>query len=423
MCVKMLDLAKDNQWPSNLVYSKTDAIRSFHLLPIQTKDPCWLVMKCLHPISGKIFFFVDKCLPFGASRSCALTQKFSDALAFITQKRTHFWIVITNYLDDFLFISYTRKLCNEAMSAFLLVCTNVGYPISEEKTEWATQCIVFLGMLLDGSRHVLVVPEEKKYKAIGLLKQVKSVKKITIKKVQELTGLLNFLARAVIPGQMYTRNMYNKLKICDKQGKPLKQYHHVSVDTAFKSDCEMWLDFLTSGNQCLCQPFVDINAFKYATDLAFWTDASAKSTLGFGGVFSDNWIVVRWGEDFINDEKPSIEFLELFPLCAGVLTWANRLRDNRFIIYYDNQAVVAMVNNSTSTCNQCMKLIRILVLDCMKYNRRIHVRYISSKSNFLADSLSRMEFKCFWSKAPPSMQLELDQITNQLWPVEKIWFS
>ena len=69
-----------------------------------------------------------------------------------------------------------------------MVCTNVECPISEEKTEWATQCIVFLGMLLDGSRHVLVVPEDKKYKAIGLLKQVKSVKKIMIKKVAKFFG-------------------------------------------------------------------------------------------------------------------------------------------------------------------------------------------------------------------------------------------
>ena len=38
------------------------------------------MMKAEHPTTGQTFYFVDKCLPFGHCISCALFQKFSDAL-------------------------------------------------------------------------------------------------------------------------------------------------------------------------------------------------------------------------------------------------------------------------------------------------------------------------------------------------------
>ena len=42
----------------------------------------WLVMMAENPETGKIQFFIDKCLPFGASISCAIFQDFSDGLKF-----------------------------------------------------------------------------------------------------------------------------------------------------------------------------------------------------------------------------------------------------------------------------------------------------------------------------------------------------
>ena len=58
---------------------KTDVELAFRLVPLQKS--CWylLVMMAEHPVTKEKWYFVDKCLPFGASISCAIFQKFSDA--------------------------------------------------------------------------------------------------------------------------------------------------------------------------------------------------------------------------------------------------------------------------------------------------------------------------------------------------------
>ena len=186
----------------------------------------------------------------------------------------------------------------------------------------------------------------------------------------------------------------------------------------------MWLQFLKdTWNQALFCPFIDVSSFKYTTELCFYTDASLNPLYGMGGIFSNSWIVGPWGQEFIKKQKPSIEFLELSTLCAGVMTWADRLVNNRYIIYCDNQAVISMVNNLTSTCNQCMKLIRILTLSNMRYHRRIFVRYIKSEQNILVDALSRMNFSKFWKNAPKSMNKLPDSIDPSIWLVDKVWFN
>ena len=103
-------------------------------------------MKAEHPVTKKIWYFVNKCLPFGVSISCAIFQEVSDAIKCIVQYKAKVKSVIVNYLDDYLFVAYTIRNCSRLMTVFLAVCSDVGVLISAEKTVWATRIIVFLGM-------------------------------------------------------------------------------------------------------------------------------------------------------------------------------------------------------------------------------------------------------------------------------------
>ena len=68
-------------------YSKTDCSNAFPLAPILVSQ-CYLLTMCAEdPLTKKLWFFIDKCLPFGSSRSCAIFQFFSDALAFLAKVR------------------------------------------------------------------------------------------------------------------------------------------------------------------------------------------------------------------------------------------------------------------------------------------------------------------------------------------------
>ena len=240
--------------------------------------------------------------------------------------QTGFLLVITNYLDDFLIVAYTVKMCNDYMKQFLQLCTLIGCRTSLEKTEWASSLMIFLGMLLNGKTFTILIPLDKRTKAINQLKKVLAKNKCKVKTVQQLAGLLNFLNRAIVPGRTFTRSMYDKLKLKDKKGNTLKQYHHVQLDRQFRLDAQMWLSFLeNSDNQQLCRPFIDLADSLDAHMLRFYTDASKNVKLGMGAVFENRWMYAQWDENFVNNEDPSIEFLELFALCAAILAWGNWL--------------------------------------------------------------------------------------------------
>ena len=91
--------------------------------------------------------------------------------------------------------------------------------------------------------------------------------------------------------------------------------------------------------------------------------------------------------EFLKD-KPSIEYMELFALCAAIFTWEEMLRNRRMTIFCNNQSVVEMVNNMTSSCPHCMVLIRRLIHNNSKYNRRVFVKFVPTKLNDLVDALS-----------------------------------
>ena len=190
---------------TSLWFGKSDGRSTFRVLPLLKS--CWflLTMKARDPRTGKWQFFIDKCLPFGARISCTLFQMVSDALRHLLEFKVSPCLPdarhsINNYLNDFLFIVRTLLICNWLIQQFLDLCSQVGIPIAMEKTEWATQLVMFLGILLNGIHFTLSVPEEKRVKAVELLQIFRQKRSTTVKELQALCGYLNFLCRAVHPG-------------------------------------------------------------------------------------------------------------------------------------------------------------------------------------------------------------------------------
>ena len=81
-----------------------------------------------------------------------------------------------------------------------------------EKTEWACEWVIFLGVLLDGTLMIVSLPEDKCVKALTQIRWAIRKRKVTVKFVQSLTETLNFLSRAIVPGCTFTRMLYTKLK-------------------------------------------------------------------------------------------------------------------------------------------------------------------------------------------------------------------
>ena len=264
--------------------------------------------------------------------------------------------------------------------------------------------------------------------------------KATVKELQQLCGYLNFLTQAIFPGRMFTCRMYSKYSNIAKlpglkchrhvipiQSKPrLRQHHHICLDKEFRLDCEVWQHFLNINSATVInRPMIDLTEPpQSAAELFFYSDASASEALGFGCVMKNtNWICAQWELGFITQHRPSIEYLKLFAVCAGVLTWERELSNRRMLIHCNNMAVVSMLNNLTSSCEWCMHLLRILVLNGLQFNRRIFAVYVKSSANVLADALSRGQWVCFHWEAPQSMKKMPNEISHKIWLLSKLWIK
>ena len=191
-------------------------------------------MKATSPLDGKTYYFFDKCIPFGSSRSCALFQAVSDAIAHIVRYATHQELV--NYLDDFLFAALIKLVCNGHLNKFLEICAKIKFPVALNKTVFATTVITFLGFLIDTIHKCVSIPVEKVERAKKLIQYVLNKKKVTVKGIQKLCGFLNFLCRVVVPGRAFTRRLYSYTV-----GFTLKPHHHVLVKKEIRQDLATWL--------------------------------------------------------------------------------------------------------------------------------------------------------------------------------------
>ena len=173
------------------------------------------------------------------------------------------------------------------------------------------------------------------------------------------------------------------------------------------------------------RPMIDVDAVTNAKEIGFYSDASAARKLGFGCILGNKWTFRAWEPGFIKEYSPSIKYLELFAVCAGLFTWQKELTlSNKCVLLHcDNMAVVSMINTMSSGCAHCMHLIRLITLNGLKYNRRLRAIYVKSKSNFLADALSRLKINRFKKLAAPSMQEKPDPVSSEIRPLSHVWLN
>ena len=181
---------------------KSDMSSAFRHVPLKICQWHLLVMKAKHPKTGKTYYFVDKCLPFGSSISCAIFQAVSDSISFLVQVKTMKENV--NYLDDYLFAAALKRECDRQVKVFLGICEQINFPVAIEKTFWGSTILVFLGLLLDTINQIVCIPKEKVDKAIDMIEFFlnRNNKKATVLQFQKLCGNLNFLCRCILPGSI-----------------------------------------------------------------------------------------------------------------------------------------------------------------------------------------------------------------------------
>lgn len=386
----------------NTLLAKSDIKSAFRLLPVAISDFDLLGFQ----FQGSFYF--DKMLPFGASISCALWEKFATALHWLTQNTSRNPNIL-HYLDDFLFAGKANShQCQNTLVIFQNICQDLGVPIAQDKTTNPATIITYLGIEFNTTVMSMKLPQDKLSLLLATIQTAIQHQKVTLKFLQSLIGLLNFACQVVAPGRAFCR------RLIDATMGIKKQHHRIRVTAEMKHDLQVWQQFLANYNGITV---ISNNIWSSDTFLQLFTDSAGGENGSFGIFFSGSWAHAKWPEKWLQtDVIYDMTFLELFPVYVAILTWRNSLSNKRILFHIDNMAVVHVLNNSTSKSKRVMAIVRELVLVTLKCNITVRAQHIPSKQNSIADCISRSQWKKFQQLAPDA-DPKPTQLPSQIWNV------
>lgn len=398
--------------------SSCDCKSAFKQLPLATDQFRWVIMMCPHPKTRVEYYFCDKTLCFGSGTSCYLYMKLSNAIAHIFRYRTSKTQGdINNYLDDFQTCKLDRLGCNRYLEIFMEICEELNLPLSKDKTQWATQIMIFLGLLINTVSQTISIPLDKVERGKKELDIMIRSKKVTVRQIQSLAGLLNFFCRAIVPGRAFTRRLYSRIA-------GLQQHHHVRVVQEMKDDCRVWKKFLEL-DEAVCRPFIDFSEVLHADQIHFYTDAALNNVrLGVGGIYENEFFAGAQQLSKSSDigAMLNIQIAELYSIMLAINLWSGQLKNRRVVIFTDNESVMHMINQSSSSCKICMIMIRLITCWSMIHNVRFFAMHVGTKLNKSADLLSRNKLQDFRALCKSqNKQVTRCELPDDLWPIPLHW--
>lgn len=364
---------------SSCTLAKTDVRSAFRIIPVHPKDYYLLGMH------WKGQYYIDRCLPMGLASSCRTFEMLSTGMEWVARNKLNIPYII-HILDDFLIAGESPDKCRTNLQQFLAFCEDVGVPMAPEKTEGPSQILTFAGIELDCVKNEARLPQEKVEKSLSAIRSMFSRKKVTLKELQSLLGLLNFACSVVVPGRVFLRRLIN-LTIGI-----LQSHHLIRLTLEAKKDLRIWETFLGSFNG---KSFFLEEGWASSYSLCFFTDAAQSS--GYGIIFGKQWAYGAWPDSW---KDHHISFLEFFPIVVGLSLWCRDLQNKRVMFITDNESIVYVINKQTAKDTKLLSLLRTLVLICLQNNIFFRARHIEGAQNILADSLSRLQVGKFKALAP-----------------------
>jgi hypothetical protein len=173
----------------------------------------------------------------GCSISCSTFEHFSTFIHWLVSQE-HGSQNSDHYLDDFFFAGHCKRL----MKTFDRVCERLGVPIAKEKTEGPMTKMEYLGLTLDTIEMWVKIPDNKVQELLKQINLIAYSKKVTLKQLQSLCGILAFCSRALPDRRTFSRRLY---MATSKASKP---YHYIRVLRNMFVDLMVWKLFFENFN-------------------------------------------------------------------------------------------------------------------------------------------------------------------------------
>ena len=343
--------------------------------------------------------YFSTVLPFGLRSSPALFSEFAHATKLIMLKRGV--TECEHYLDDYVTLGPPdSSTCASNLQAMLNVCEDVGFDVNPSKVVQPTPVIEFLGIIIDSIRMELRISHDRLTSIMQELETWRGRKRARKRDLLSLIGKLIFVSRVVRCGRMFVRHMIDVAK------KVRHLHHTVKLNREFQSDVTWWLTFLPTWNGI---SMMYDQEWTSSVDMHLYTDASNKAVSGF---YSNAWFV-----ELVEDPTiTSINERELYAVVLAAATWSHAWGGKKVLFHCDNLAVCHILCNKTSKSPSLMALLRKLFYIAASSQFDFSAKWIDTKSNDVADALSRLDFSRFWKLVPDADIVMTQPAKLSAWP-------
>ena len=283
-------------------------------------------------------------------------------------------IIITNYIDDIT----SANIPTAAQSAFQSIRSllgELGLAEAESKLCPPSTQMDFLGIHCDTEKLTLRIPNDKLTETIALLRKWKTKTTATKHQLQSLLGKLHHISQCVRPARLFLGRMLETLQAAPDLG-------HMPLSSDFKKDVNWFLNFMPSYN--------GVNMMSYPEEgLILELDACLS---GVGGRFDDEiYHTYTLLPDFILAEGHHITHLEMLNIVIATKLWKEKWSGHHIVVSCDNAACVSVLNTGKGRNPYLLKCAREIWLLSALHDFTVSSRHCSSASNYLADTLSRMD--------------------------------
>jgi hypothetical protein len=167
--------------------AKIDLQAAYRSIPISPSDYELTGIRWKFHGNSEVSYLVDSRLPFGASMSCQIFQRISDAISRMMARRN---LAVVCYLDDMICVAETELECLSVFNTLIELLERLGLDINWGKVALPTQKIVFLGVHIDSITRQLALPEKKFIELKSLVKTWSAKKRCTKLELQKFLGKL-----------------------------------------------------------------------------------------------------------------------------------------------------------------------------------------------------------------------------------------
>ena len=282
--------------------------------------------------------------------------------------------LIIVFLDDFLIISESKKVCAEALNILIQLLRKLDFMIHWGKVVDPTTCITFLGIELNSVSMTLSLPEEKLLLLQQKLQSSLRMNRFTKRQLQSLAGRLLWAASVIRGGRVFLRRIFNTIRMLQHNA------HRVRISSEARNDLLWWSKFIDTFNGR--STLLDHKPIE-----CVFTDACNE---GAGGCFGRDWFYVNWSQDWPQALQFHINEKEVIAVAFAACRWGPFWRNKHIIIYSDNAVTVSAINKGTCRNDEIMRCIRSLFWLSASFIFQLTPRYLPGIRNVAADSASRL---------------------------------